>query len=324
LQKNILLDLIKLSERRGFDNLGICFKNPIIRIFKTNILQKKIYKTKEFNLNLSNLNNYVFGQCRLVTDGPRYNAEFNQPIVTDKFIGLHNGIILDHVTDAYSENAMSDNDTIKFYKEMGNSYETFDDIKYYIKKQTGIINLIFYHRLTNKLIFFSNNGSLYFYKDNNRVLVSSEEYFLTKIKKKFNLQGEIEKFELNELFFYDEKLIDILKVNLDLKAQKLSETLTIKHIANNYEKINNLKKCTKCILPSTYPLIEFDDRGICNYCRNYTKQIFKGDNPLTSIIGNKDTKILYGLSGGRDSTYGLYYLIEVLGYKNMITYTYDW
>ena len=30
------------------------------------------------------------------------------------------------------------------------------------------------------------------------------------------------------------------------------------------------------------------------------------------------------MSGGRDSCYGLYYLYEVLGYKNIITYTYDW
>ena len=31
----------------------------------------------------------------------------------------------------------------------------------------------------------------------------------------------------------------------------------------------NLKRCTNCILPETMPFIEFNSKGVCNYCENY-------------------------------------------------------
>lgn len=71
-------------------------------------------------------------------------------------------------------------------------------------------------------------------------------------------------------------------------------------------------------------MINFNERGECNYCASYKKQIFLGKGALEKILGNKKNLILYGLSGGRDSSYGLYYLYEKMGYKNIITYTYDW
>ena len=32
---------------------------------------------------------------------------------------------------------------------------------------------------------------------------------------------------------------------------------------------SEMKRCTKCILPETFPGIEFDEEGECNYCRDY-------------------------------------------------------
>jgi hypothetical protein len=29
-----------------------------------------------------------------------------------------------------------------------------------------------------------------------------------------------------------------------------------------------LKRCTKCILPETFPGIEFDENDVCNYCQD--------------------------------------------------------
>jgi len=28
----------------------------------------------------------------------------------------------------------------------------------------------------------------------------------------------------------------------------------------------DLKLCTRCVLPETFPGIKFDDEGVCNYC----------------------------------------------------------
>ena len=84
------------------------------------------------------------------------------------------------------------------------------------------------------------------------------------------------------------------------------------------------RKCKNCVMDTSDGTITFDKNGICNYCRKYVKQNFLGDKKLQDLIGDKNSQILFGLSGGRDSCYGLYYLYEVLGYKNIITYTYDW
>lgn len=36
-----------------------------------------------------------------------------------------------------------------------------------------------------------------------------------------------------------------------------------------------MKICAKCILPETFPGINFDNRGVCNFCRD-----FKGEQAL--------------------------------------------
>ena len=60
----------------------------------------------------------------------------------------------------------------------------------------------------------------------------------------------------------------------------------------NYEKnkIQNLKKCSKCILPETYPFISFNQEGICNYCEKYEKQKFLGEQKLFDYLENFRSK----------------------------------
>ena len=88
-------------------------------------------------------------------------------------------------------------------------------------------------------------------------------------------------------------------------------------VLNNFQyqekKLQNLKKCTKCVLPETYPHIHFDKDGVCNYCLNYEKQTFFGEDALNDYLekfrsnsGKPDC--IVGLSGGRDSCYGLHLL----------------
>ena len=323
IKKKILTKIIKFSEKRGLDNLGVCFKNSDIEILKNNILEEKIYNSKRFKNIILKKNNFAFGQCRLVTDGPRFKQEYNQPIITSKFIGTHNGIILDYSKNEYSENISSENDTRNFYQDLTKTYfENPSEIENFIKNKKGIINIIFFSLEDNRLYIFSNNGSLYLYFDNERILIASESFFLEEIRKKFGLNGSIKKININKLYYYNEDLFQVDVVEKNKQFQKNSTLKVFKE--NNKLQINNLKKCTKCILPETYPLIKFNKQGICNYCESYKKQEFLGDDKLIQLIGDKQKKILFGLSGGRDSCYGLYYLYEVLGYKNIITYTYDW
>ncbi|MFH0734347.1 MAG: glucosamine 6-phosphate synthetase [bacterium] len=99
-------------------------------------------------------------------------------------------------------------------------------------------------------------------------------------------------------------------------------------LENNYDKISKIKRCTKCLLPETFPYISFDDKGICNICNNYTpKNQVKPIKDLYNLIEpyrkNNEPDCLIPLSGGRDSSYIIHFVKKELG-LNPITFTYDW
>lgn len=97
---------------------------------------------------------------------------------------------------------------------------------------------------------------------------------------------------------------------------------------DNSGRIDRLKRCTRCILPETMPFIEFDEQGVCNYCRNYRKTALKPAEALHAIAdrirksdGSCDCISMF--SGGRDSSYLLHYLVRELGLHPLV-FTYDW
>lgn len=97
----------------------------------------------------------------------------------------------------------------------------------------------------------------------------------------------------------------------------------------NWERVKHLKRCTKCLLPETFPFIVYDDAGECNYCKNYVKknqpkpieELRNMVEPYRRKNGSPDCIIPF--SGGRDSTYVLHYAKQELG-LNPIAFTYDW
>ena len=121
-----------------------------------------------------------------------------------------------------------------------------------------------------------------------------------------------------------EAVLDINNIHLNPNAEK-EKSLLIYPL----DKIKELKRCTKCILPHTFPFITFDSKGVCNYCNNYKQKnqpkpiedLIKLVEPYKSKDGSPD--VLIPFSGGRDSTYVLHIVKNVLG-LNPITLTYDW
>lgn len=98
-------------------------------------------------------------------------------------------------------------------------------------------------------------------------------------------------------------------------------------------RLRALKRCTRCILPETFPFIAFDAAGVCNYCRSYrpryahmhpveTKQAFIRSLEKYRRAGD-EPDVLVAFSGGRDSSYGLHLIKKEFGLKP-VTFTYDW
>ncbi len=89
-----------------------------------------------------------------------------------------------------------------------------------------------------------------------------------------------------------------------------------------------LRRCTRCILPETVPFIDFDAEGVCNFCRFHQPVIPAGRAALDHAIAayrrpGDAPDCVCSISGGRDSCYGLHYVVKELGMKP-IAYTYDW
>jgi hypothetical protein len=88
-----------------------------------------------------------------------------------------------------------------------------------------------------------------------------------------------------------------------------------------------MQRCSKCILPETYPNITFDEKGVCNFCRTYKEPKPTGGEDILINLFNKVKKMgriydaVVPLSGGKDSTYVLYLATQV--YKlNVLAYTF--
>lgn len=107
----------------------------------------------------------------------------------------------------------------------------------------------------------------------------------------------------------------------------ISESIAKKY-AIDPRPIQALRRCTQCILPETMPFINFDEQGVCNFCRQYRPRSHQGVEALQAVLepyrrsdGHPDC--LVPLSGGRDSSYCLHYVKKVLK-MNPIAFTYDW
>ena len=73
---------------------------------------------------------------------------------------------------------------------------------------------------------------------------------------------------------------------------------------------------------------KFYKDGVCNFCNDYEKQKFLGEEELLKTLDkfrskNGEPDCIVGLSGGRDSSYGLH-LIKKKYEMNPIAYTFDW
>jgi len=46
----------------------------------------------------------------------------------------------------------------------------------------------------------------------------------------------------------------------------------------------SMRRCTRCILPETFPGIEFDEDGVCNYCLDYDPVKVYGEEAFEYVV----------------------------------------
>lgn len=91
--------------------------------------------------------------------------------------------------------------------------------------------------------------------------------------------------------------------------------------------MESLKKCTSCLLPETYETIEYDNKGVCNVCRgkeyrdsavNWDTRKLQLDELIEQHRGKYDYDMIVPFSGGKDSTFTLYYLMKEYKIKPLV------
>ena len=82
----------------------------------------------------------------------------------------------------------------------------------------------------------------------------------------------------------------------------------------------SIQRCTRCILPATFPGISFNEDGVCNHCIRYRgraateAQMKKFEQKFVDLLEERRNRSTYDIivaySGGKDSTYTLDVLVN--------------
>jgi len=91
--------------------------------------------------------------------------------------------------------------------------------------------------------------------------------------------------------------------------------------------MSDLKICTRCVMPETAESLAFDEAGACSVCRqiDFKKDAIDWDKrkeEMHELVeqhrGKYDYDCIVPFSGGKDSTYTLWYLVKELGLKCLV------
>jgi hypothetical protein len=93
--------------------------------------------------------------------------------------------------------------------------------------------------------------------------------------------------------------------------------------------VNQIRRCTRCVIPASLPSVRLDREGVCQFCRRIERildrspgQADNNSRELEEIVRRvkkcgKPYDCLIPLSGGKDSTYVLYLCDKVYDLKSL-------
>lgn len=360
--RDALTQLFKLSEPRGSEASGLVIAaNGAAEVFKRGTAPSAMLKSLEYGKFLESAlaglkvddqgrlleHVGVIGHCRLVTNGMEAVSGNNQPIIAAHSVGVHNGIITNDVAlwERYPDiTRRMDSDSEIIFRLIDRYREEHPHIPSAVGSLFGEIegaaSIAFFTDDSHVLTLATNTGSLYYSRldDVGIFVFSSERYILESFLGVNPFSSTANGDSVRQLppgngclVNFADALPNVFGFNGAQVADVPAPTQgggPAMVLRDQMDHQSEVRRCARCVLPETYPFIEFDADGVCNFCRNYQPQSPLGGEALEEILakhrrsdGRPDCIVAF--SGGRDSSYGLHLIKKELG-MTPIALTYDW
>lgn len=355
--------LYKLSETRGREAAGIAIQTgDTMRVHRVATAASEMIASDDFNELVAAALDEAFeshdtpqrpiaviGHSRLVTNGLQGIGLNNQPIARGDLALVHNGIVV-NVDAVWAKHpdlqrtAEVDSEVIAALIE--HAIETGEPPSAFLGNIFGEIegetNIAVLTPRRQRLVLATNTGSLYRAErpDLGVSVFVSELYIAQQVAKEAGLAGDEAAWTIEHISAGNGLIVDIDELTTESISLTRPDTGgaampapagTVQLIDTHraaVERRDNLRRCTRCVMPETTPYIEFDDDGVCNYCEHHEPITYRGAEALEEILaphrkGTGEPDCIVAFSGGRDSCYALHLMVEEFGMRPL-AYTYDW
>lgn len=354
LTRTLAVSLLKYSETRGREAVGIAVHDgKRIEVLRQSGSVTDFLATPKLHQLLGDAHHRatrtlaIVGHSRLATNGKQSNPDNNQPVIAHGAVALHNGIVVNDAAleQRFSINRAGDLDsevlTALLRTKLVASQDLVAATRATFAEIEGSASIAMMFEDLDVMLLATNTGSLFQLTNETGTVIAfaSERFILQRVLADRDLgkrlgsshAGRIEQIRAGHALTV--RLSDLQRHAFGLSASggdgsALAPNGHTIAIVDHSSRADRLDRCTKCILPETYPFVDFDEHGVCRYCRTWKKIQPRGEQALLDAVapyrskdGSPDVIVAY--SGGRDSSYGLHYMKKVLG-MNPVAYTYDW
>jgi glutamine---fructose-6-phosphate transaminase (isomerizing) len=354
LARSLAISLLKHSETRGREAAGIAVHDgEEIQILKQGGSVSEFLKNPKLHQLLDTaLARFakgrtiaITGHSRLATNGTQADQSNNQPVVTHGSVALHNGIIVNDrkLAARYAMTPTSELDSevlaTLLRKKLDDSQDLVKATRDTFAEIEGAASIATLFDNFGVMLLATNTGSLFqLSTDDGHVLAfASERFILQRVLEEKVLSKRLGDVRIEQIrpghalaISLEDMRRRAFSLAPDHDEPPLADRPNGHHVAivDHSSRTDRLKRCTKCILPETFPFVGFDEHGVCAYCRQWRPIQPKGREALLEAVDQYRSKdgspdVIVAFSGGRDSSYGLHYVKKELG-MNPIAFTYDW
>jgi len=354
LAHDLAISLLRHSETRGREAAGIAVHDGAqIQVLKQSgsvsefLANPKLHQLLDRGLAAFTAGKTIAitGHSRLATNGTQSDVHNNQPVITGGAVALHNGIVVNDrkLLARYTVQAQGELDSevlaAVLRKKLDASQDLVDATRATFAEIEGSASLAMLFDDLDVMLLATNTGSLFqLSSEHGKVFAfASERFILQRVLEDAGVSARIADCRIEQVRAGHALAVDLRTLQRrafslapDHDEPPLASTPNGHHVAivDHSSHVERLRRCTKCILPETYPFVDFDEHGVCFYCRTWKPIQVKGDEALLRAVEPYRSKdgspdVIVAFSGGRDSSYGLHYVKKVLG-MNPVAFTYDW